>query len=160
MVETQHAASPPCCVGELNGLILPSKGSAALFAARLRIARWCNPGWMFVPSPSPAFSRTVEIVFPVEIDSVVPQMTRDSNRRHSHARSFTPGYFQDAPQRTRHCSRTTGSFFAGGCLDSPAQCCVSDKGQRGRAAEEKVFTASSALFSADARASPAQTLSC
>src|SRR5437868_1278079 len=47
IAETQQAA-------DLSKSVLPSKSSAALFAAWLRIARWYNPGRTSVPTPSPA----------------------------------------------------------------------------------------------------------
>src|SRR5437899_303176 len=80
---------------------------------------------MFVPSSSPAFSRTVEIAFPIEINSVVPQVTRDSNRHRIPGVSLR-AIFRRAAKNAALLS-DDGSFFAGGCLDSPAQCYVSTR---------------------------------
>ena len=115
-VETQHAAAR-------SKLVLASESSAALFAARLRIARWCNPGWTLFQKPSPASSRTAELL------SVRNQSSRPANDAGLEHTMRQPGVSLRAifTRAARGAALLLDdALFAGVNLERPAACCVLD----------------------------------
>src|SRR5437868_14694501 len=79
MVETQHAAGLP-------KLAMPSQRSAALFAARLRIARSETPGWRILCSSPASFAGRLDLISDGE-----RQFSRPARSRTRFRNNVTPG---------------------------------------------------------------------
>jgi len=100
MAETQHAAGLSKLIPATTA---SSESSAAPFAARLRIARWCNPGWTL-------FGNRVRLpAGRLNCLSVGNQIQSSRKRRgtqtqNAPARSFTPGCSQPCRKKARHFS--------------------------------------------------------
>src|SRR5437588_11189432 len=98
MVETQHAAG-------LFKLAVPSQSSAALFAARLRIARSETPGWRILSSSPASFAGRLDLISDGKGNSAV-RLEAGLDFRTTFTRGCTTGLFSTVPQKARHCSRT------------------------------------------------------
>ena len=130
-VETQHAAGLSRLTPAKSA---SSENSAAPLAARLRIARRCNPRTV-VRKSSPASSRTAELPFASEIKSSRPanagrlnclfpseiksrRPANDAGLQHEMRQpGISPGYSQP---RRKKCGTSLGKTN----LDKHAGCCV------------------------------------
>jgi len=101
MVETQRASGlSKLTLGEES---VAPESSAAPFAARLRIARWCNPGWRLSRNRVRLLAGRLNCLLRRKSNPVVPQTTRDSNTKCANP-EFHSGLFSTVPQKERHCS--------------------------------------------------------
>src|SRR5437868_4225102 len=91
MVETQHAAGLP-------KLAMPSQRSAALFAARLRIARSETPGWRILCSSPASFAGRLDLISDGERQFSRPARSR-TRFRNNVTLGCTTGLFSTVPQR-------------------------------------------------------------
>jgi len=97
MVETQRASGlSKLTLGEES---VAPESSAAPFAARLRIARWCNPGWRL--------SRNRVRLLAGRLNCLLRRKSIQSSRKrrgtriqNAPTRSFTPGYSQPCRKRS------------------------------------------------------------
>src|SRR5207302_2508188 len=101
--KTQHAA-------DLSKLALPSQASAALFAARLRIARSETPGWRILYSSSASFAGRLARISGGKDNSAV-RLEAGLEFRTTFTRGCTTGLFSTVPQTTRHPPK---ELFSGG----------------------------------------------
>src|SRR5205823_2442927 len=96
VVETQHAAG-------LFKLAVPSQSSAALFAARLRIARSETPGWRILYSSPASFAGRLDLISDGKGNSAV-RLEAGLDFQTTFTRGCTTGLFSTVPQKARHCS--------------------------------------------------------
>src|SRR5437868_886939 len=115
MAETKHAAA-------LSNLAVPPQKSAALFAARLRIARSETPGWRILSSSPASFAGRLDLISDGKGNSAV-RLEAGLDFRTTFTRGCTTGLFSTVPQKARHCSWTMLSSQEL-VLDRPAACCV------------------------------------
>src|SRR5437868_9069346 len=97
MAETKHAAA-------LSNLAVPPQKSAALVAARLRIARSETPGWRMLCLSPASFAGRLDLISDGKGNSAV-RLEAGLDFQTIFTRSCTTGLFSAVPQKARHCSR-------------------------------------------------------
>src|SRR5690348_3209821 len=112
-----------CSVLRIVQLTLPVKKSAAIFAARLRIARGATPGGVGSHTES-GFQPDHGIAFPARKSIQSSRQRRGAQTRHPLTRESHARLFSDVPPKTRHCLGSLG----GSQFDRPAACGVSIRG--------------------------------
>ena len=96
MVEKHHAA-------RLSKLAVSSQRSAALSAARLRMARSETPGWRILRSSPPSFAGRLDLISDGKGNSAV-RLEAGLDFQTTFTRGCTTGLFSTVPQKARHCS--------------------------------------------------------